>query len=241
MKNHQLPNRRPISGETIADFAPAISPPRTPLIGETAQLEPVDPQAHAADLFDLSHGHNAPPSLWRYLGYGPFCDQGAFSRWLGECAESADPLFFAIRDKASGQAAGMASYLNIHPEHGRIEIGHIWFAPLLQKTRPATEALFLLMRQAMDALGYRRLEWKCDALNEPSRRAAVRLGFRFEGLFYNHLIVKGRNRDTAWFSIIDSEWPAVRANFETWLAPDNFDAGGQQRQSLRALNQIGQE
>ena len=152
-----------------------------------------------------------------------------------ERARSSDPLFFAIVDPATGEAAGMASYLNIVPANGCIEIGHIWFAPPLQRTRAATEAIFLLMRHVFDDLRYRRLEWKCDALNAPSRRAAGRFGFTYEGTFRQHMIVKGRNRDTAWFALLDRDWPTVRAAFERWLAPGNFDPGGRQRSALAAL------
>ena len=164
-----------------------------------------------------------------------FRTRAAFAAWLAERARSDDPLFFAIIEQASGKASGMASYLNIVPDMGCIEIGHIWFAPPLQKTRAATEAIFLMMRHVFDDLGYRRLEWKCNALNEASMRAARRFGFTYEGTFRQHMVVKGRNRDTAWFSLLDREWPAVRAAFERWLAPENFDAEGRQRMSLTAL------
>jgi RimJ/RimL family protein N-acetyltransferase len=146
-----------------------------------------------------------------------------------------DPLFYAIVDRAAGAARGMASFLRMEPQHGVIEIGHIWFAPALQRTRQATEAIFVLARHAFDDLGYRRLEWKCDSLNAPSRKAAERFGFVFEGVFRQHMVVKGRNRDTAWYSMTDGEWPARRAAFEAWLAPDNFSAGGAQRRSLAEI------
>ena len=161
--------------------------------------------------------------------------QGAFERWLAERAASTDPLFFAVIDRQSGQASGMASYLNIVPDMGCIEIGHIWFAPPLQKTRGGDRGDLLMMRHVFDDLGYRRLEWKCNALNEASMRAARRFGFTYEGTFRQRMVVKGRNRDTAWFSLLDREWPAVRAAFERWLAPANFDAAGRQRTSLSAL------
>ena len=192
-------------------------------------LEPVDPARRANDLFAASEG---APALWDYLAYGPFESLEAFTEWLRERAASHDPLFYAVIDRASGQARGMASLMRIVPEHGVIEVGHIWFAPVLQRTRQATEAIYLLARYAFDTLGNRRLEWKCDAQNEPSRRAAERFGFVFEGIFRQHMVVKGRNRDTAWYSITDSEWPAVRAAFEAWLAPENFDSSGVQRRSL---------
>jgi RimJ/RimL family protein N-acetyltransferase len=210
-------------------------PERTPIAGAYVRLEPVDEAAHAASLYALSHARPEDAALWTYLAYGPFTDQAAFESWLAERAASEDPLFFAIVEEGSGRASGMASYLNIVPANGCVEIGHIWFAPPLQKTRAATEAIFLMMRHVFDDLGYRRLEWKCDALNAASMRAARRFGFTYEGTFRQHMVVKGRNRDTAWFSLLDREWPTVRAAFERWLAPENFDAAGRQRTSLRVL------
>lgn len=223
---------RPLSGEPVVPLPTGLLPGRQPLDGTSVRLEPIDPARHAAELYAASHGVPGGAELWRFLPYGPWPDVGAFQGWLRDCAAVHDPLFYAIREGGSGQARGMASYLNIVPKNGSIEIGHIWLAPALQRTRAATEALFLLMRQAMDDLRYRRLEWKCDALNEPSRRAARRLGFRFEGIFYQHMVIRGRNRDTAWYSILGREWPAVRATIETWLAPANFDADGRQRRKL---------
>jgi RimJ/RimL family protein N-acetyltransferase len=210
-------------------------PARAPLTGSDVRLEPVGVAAHASSLYRLAHARPEDAALWTYLAYGPFTDQAAFETWLADRARSDDPLFFAIVEEASGQASGMASYLNIVPANGCIEIGHIWFAPPLQKTRGATEAIFLMMRHVFDDLGYRRLEWKCDALNAASMRAARRFGFTYEGTFRQHMVVKGRNRDTAWFSLLDHEWPAVRTAFERWLAPENFDATGRQRASLSAL------
>jgi RimJ/RimL family protein N-acetyltransferase len=216
------------------NWSPARTPERAPLEGETVRLEPVDPDRHARDLFTASEG---APSLWDHLAYGPFENQEAFTDWLEDRAASDDPLFYAIIDRASGRAQGMASYMRIVPEHGVIEIGHIWFAPILQRTRQATEAIYLMARHAFDDLGYRRFEWKCDSLNEPSRRAAERFGFVYEGVFRQHMVVKGRNRDTAWFSIVDGEWPAVRAGFEAWLSPENFDEESRQRKSLRDIRE----
>lgn len=203
-------------------------PRRAPLTGERVRLEPLDPDRHGDDLFAAAQGD---PRLWDYLPYGPF-DRDGFDAHLHAQAASEDPLFFAL--VADGHAAGVASYMRIEPAHGCLEIGHIWFGAPLQRTPAATEAIYLLARHAFDDLGYRRLEWKCDAANARSRRAAERFGFTFEGVFRQHLIVKGRNRDTAWFSILDGEWPAVRAAFEAWLAPSNFDAGGRQKAPLRA-------
>jgi len=230
---------RPLSGDPVVPLPAGMLPTRQPLAGASVRLEPVDPGRHAAELYAASHGVAGGEALWRFLAYGPWADLGAFQTWLRDCAAVHDPLFYAIRDGASGRACGMASYLNIVPKNGSIEIGHIWLAPMLQRTRAATEALFLLMRYAMDDLRYRRLEWKCDALNAPSRRAARRLGFRFEGIFHQHMVVKGRNRDTAWYSILDGEWPAVRRTIESWLAASNFDEAGRQRRALSELSGRG--
>jgi RimJ/RimL family protein N-acetyltransferase len=193
-------------------------------------LEPLDPARHATALFSSSKD---APELWKHLAYGPFANQGAFRAWLQDRAATDDPLFYALVDRAAREARGMASYLRIEPDHGVIEIGHIWFAPALQRTRQATEAIYLMARHAFDDLGYRRLEWKCDSLNGPSRAAAERFGFVFEGVFRQHMVTKGRNRDTAWYSMTDREWPSRRAAFEAWLAPENFDEEGRQRRSLR--------
>jgi RimJ/RimL family protein N-acetyltransferase len=217
------------------DWTPAGVPPRKTHVGATVRLEPIDPGRHAQSLFAASHDDGAGELLFRHLPYGPFVDLDDFNAWLVDRAASTDPLFFAIVDHESGSPQGMASFLRMAPEHGVIEIGHIWFAPALQRTRQATEAIFLMARHSFDDLGYRRLEWKCDALNEPSRRAAERFGFTFEGVFRQHMVVKGRNRDSAWFSILHGEWPVIRSAFEAWLAPDNFDADGRQRQSLSAV------
>jgi len=230
-----IPPRR-LSGDVVEFAGPWEAPARAPYDGRYARLEPIDPATHMADLWAATHDLPDVDRTWDYLGYGPFASPKSFSDWLGACAATTDPLFFAIRDGRTGRAAGMASYLRISPPTGNIEIGHIWFGPALRNSREATEALYLMMRHALDDLGYRRLEWKCDALNAPSRRAAARLGFAYDGIFHQHLIVKGRNRDTAWFSILDYEWPAIRANFEAWLAPDNFDADGRQIRSLGELN-----
>jgi RimJ/RimL family protein N-acetyltransferase len=207
-------------------------PDGTPIEGETVRLEPVDPRRHADQLFQASAGADG---LWTYLGYGPFESQAVFTGWLAQRAESKDPMFYAVIDLAAGAARGMASFMRIEPEHRVIEIGHIWFAPLLQRTRQATEAIYLMARHAFDDLGYRRLEWKCNSLNAASRRAAERFGFTYEGIFRQHMIIKGENRDTAWFSIIDAEWPVRRAAFEAWLSPENFDSSGRQRRSLSQI------
>lgn len=234
MTDGKLPPRR-ISAAPL-DPPPCLRPARTVLHGTTACLEPLDPRLHGAELYAAGHTGEQALHIWDYLSYGPFADQAAFSAWLRDGAASADPLFYAVRDLQSGRAGGMLSFLNIAPKQGSIEIGHIWLAPFLQNSRPGTEALYLVMAEAFDQLGYRRLEWKCNALNEASRRAAARLGFAFEGVFYQHMISRGRNRDTAWFSLLDYEWPAVRTNFQRWLEPANFDEAGRPRLSLGALN-----
>lgn len=237
--NHEQVCQRPLSGEVVSPLPSGLIPSRGRHEGIAASLEAVDPERHAAELFASSHGVSGGDELWRYMAYGPWPGVDAFRGWLRDCAAAHDPIFYAIRDSKSGTACGMASYLNIVPKNGSIEIGHIWLGPALQRTRAATEALFLLMRHAMDDLRYRRLEWKCNALNEASRRAARRLGFRYEGTFHQHMIVKGRNRDTAWYTIMNHEWPAVRANIAAWLADDNFDAAGRQKRSLSEINRQG--
>jgi RimJ/RimL family protein N-acetyltransferase len=178
--------------------------------------------------------HDGDAGLWDFLPYGPFGEQ-SWRDWFAAAAASDDPLFFAVVDRARDRPVGQASYLRIEPGDGVIEIGHLAFGPALQRTPGATEAVFLLARHAFDELGYRRLEWKCNALNARSRAAAERLGFTFEGVFRQHMVVKGRNRDTAWYAIVDGDWPALRAAFETWLAPGNFDEAGRQRRRLGAL------
>jgi RimJ/RimL family protein N-acetyltransferase/ketosteroid isomerase-like protein len=200
------------------------------------RLEPVDPDRHAAALLAAAAGDER---LWDYLPYGPFAGVEPLREHLARQAASEDPLFFAVVDAATGEAAGVVSYLRIEPAHGCIEIGHIWFGAPLQRTPAATETIYLLARHAFDDLGNRRLEWKCDAANARSRRAAERFGFTFEGVFRQHQIVKGRNRDTAWYAMLDGDWPAVRAAFEAWLAPSNFDARGVQLSRLDQLRASG--
>ncbi len=217
------------------DWTPARVPPRKTLTGATVRLTPLDPERHALPLFQASHDGGAGEPLFRYLPYGPFLSFDDFKSWLQDRAVSSDPYFVCVVDAGTDAPQGMAAFMRMVPEHGVIEIGHIWFSPALQRTRMATEAIYLMARHSFDDLGYRRLEWKCDALNEPSRRAAERFGFAFEGVFRQHMVVKGRNRDSAWFSILDGEWPLVRAAFEAWLTPENFDLDGRQRQSLSAV------
>ena len=212
----------------------AKPPRREALEGASVRLEPMDAQRHGDDLFAAAAGAD---ETWRYLPYGPFAGKDEFMRWLDERAAMADPLAFAIIDRSARAATGIATFMSMVPEHGVIEIGHIWLSPRLQKSRQATEAIFIMARHAFDELGNRRLEWKCSNENAGSKRAALRFGFTFEGLFRHHRVDKGRNRDTAWFSIIDSEWPACRAAFEAWLVNENFDATGRQRRSLADLRE----
>jgi RimJ/RimL family protein N-acetyltransferase len=216
---------------------PARRPGRTTLQGRVATLAPLDPRAHGDALYEGIAGE-AGDRLWQYLFDGPFADRAAFDAHLQRVAASEDPLFFAILDKASGSAVGYASYLRIEPVHRVIEVGNILYTPRLQQTTLATEAMYLMARHVFEDLGYRRYEWKCNALNAPSRRAASRFGFTFEGIFRQHMIVKGRNRDTAWFSMLDSEWPVRKTNFERWLDPSNFGKDGRQKVGLSQLNEV---
>jgi RimJ/RimL family protein N-acetyltransferase len=222
---------RPL-GAPLPGFHPAGAPRREPISGPRVSLEPLDPRAHAAALHAVSSGPESAP-LWDYLPVGPYADAAAFEHWAATAAASDDPLFFAICE--GGRPAGVCSYLRVTPEQSVIEIGNIWFAPRLQRTAAATEAIYLLAANAFDRLGYRRLEWKCNALNAPSCRAAERFGFSFEGVFRQHMVVKGRNRDTAWYALLDGDWPLAREAFERWLDPANFDAAGRQRQGLAAI------
>jgi len=215
------------------NWRPARLPRREVIRGRYARLEPLDARAHAPALFAATHGPGNDPRLWDYMFVGPFASQKDFSAWLGACARSQDPFFFAIVDRKRG-AAGMASFMRINPGHGVIEIGNIFFAAALQRQREATEAIFLLLRHAFDHLGYRRVEWKCDSRNLRSRRAARRFGFRFEGLFRQHMVIKGQSRDTTWFAIIDKDWPSIARAYRRWLKPGNFDRDGRQRSKLRA-------
>ncbi|WP_445680226.1 GNAT family N-acetyltransferase [Radicibacter daui] len=217
---------------TPVDFKAPPPPARVELAGRYVLVEPLDPARHLAGLSALALDLAANPT-WDYLAYGPFESAAAYEAHLRAQAASTDPLFFVFRNlDADGAAQGIASFLRITEAQGTIEIGHVWFSPALQRTRAATEGLFLLARYAFD-LGYRRLEWKCNALNAASKRAAERLGYSYEGTFRQMMVVKGRNRDTAWYSIIDGEWPAIKARFEQWLAESNFDSRGRQLSALR--------
>jgi RimJ/RimL family protein N-acetyltransferase len=205
-------------------------PERAALAGRYCRLEPLDPQRHGTQLFEASMAPGAE-ERFRYLFEAPQT-RAEFDLWLRRSAASEDPLFFAVIDSASGRCEGRQALMRIVPEHGVIEIGSILWGPAIARTRVATEALYLFARHAFDTLGYRRFEWKCNAMNEPSRRAAARFGFSYEGTFRQHMVVKGESRDTAWFSIMDKEWPGLRQIFERWLEPANFDHKGRQKKRL---------
>ncbi|HEV7732105.1 MAG TPA: GNAT family protein [Candidatus Binatia bacterium] len=217
-------------GRALPDWHRPSHPQREPMAGRFCRVEPLDAARHAADLW-AAYALDADGAQWTYLPYGPFATEADFRAWMDATCFGDDPLVHAIVDTDTGRAVGMAAYLRINPREGTIEVGHLRYSPLLQRRPAATEAMFLMMRRAFE-LGYRRYEWKCDALNAPSRAAAQRLGLRFEGIFRQATVVKGRSRDTAWFAAIDAEWPALRAEFERWLAPANFDADGTQRTAL---------
>ena len=217
------------------DARPAKRPERTTLAGRHVTLVPLDAEKHAAALFPLANGDERD-RVWTYLADGPYAEPQSFEASLAAKAKSEDPLFFAVIDNASGAPVGYQTLMRIDAANRVIEVGNILYTPALQRTVGATEAQYLFAAYVFDSLGYRRYEWKCNDLNAPSKRAAQRLGFVFEGVFRQHLIVKGRNRDTAWYSMLDSEWPLRRAAFERWLSPENFDAAGRQRVSLAGLN-----
>lgn len=220
-------------GFAVPDWKPVARPPKTAMDGRYCRVEPLA-ESHAQDLFD-AYAEDAQGGIWTYLGVGPFGSLAEFQTWLETICLSKDPLFQAIVEQASAKAVGIASYMRIEPSVGVIEVGNINYAPRLQRTVAATEAMYLMMRRVFDELGYRRYEWKCDALNAPSRSAAERLGFTYEGLFRQALVYKGRNRDTAWYSILDREWPVLKEAYEAWLAPENFDGAGCQRERLAQL------
>lgn len=196
------------------------------------RLESIDLERHVESLFEAACSDAA---IWEYLPHGPFENRHDFRAWLEWAIDSTQYLFFVVIDDRTGCAEGMMSYMRVVPPHGVIETGYIWLGTRLQRTTPATEAIYLLLHHAFDDLRYRRVEWKCDALNGPSRRAAQHFGFRYGGIFRQHMVVTGRNRDTAWYAILDHEWPSLRAAFEVWLAPENFDRVGKQRQLLSAI------
>ena len=232
MATYENEHGQPI-GCPVTDWQQPPVPPREVMRGTFCRLEPLDKDQHAPQLFD-ANALDTVGRNWTYLGYGPFARFEDYATWVEGASRTSDPMFFAIIDAKGDCAVGVASYLRITPAAGSIEVGNINYSPRLQRQPAATEAMYLMMRQVF-ALGYRRYEWKCDALNAPSRAAAQRLGFSYEGLFRQALMYKGRNRDTAWYAIIDSEWPSLRAAFERWLDPENFDADGKQKIGLSTL------
>jgi RimJ/RimL family protein N-acetyltransferase len=217
------------------DWTPVNPPSPTELRGSHILLRPVDAIADAEPLYAVSHLPDGDPAIWTYLPDGPYESAEQLGQMLSWAASAEANVYFTLQRISDRRALGLCSYLRIEPTFGTVEIGHIWFAPQLQRSTAATEAIYLLARHAFDDLGYRRLEWKCNALNTASRRAAERFGFSFEGVFRNHQIVKGRNRDTAWYAVTDDDWPAIRAGFEAWLDPANFHLDGRQRSTLAQL------
>lgn len=222
-------------GFPVTDWKPAQRPTHKVLQGRFCTLEPLDATRHADELF-AANALDAEGKSWTYLPYGPFDSFSSYRAWIEQSASSADPLFFAIINNETGKAVGVASYLRIDPVNGSIEVGHLNFSPLIQQTASATEAMWVMMREAF-SLGYRRYEWKCNALNMPSRAAAQRLGLSFEGIFRQAAVVKGHNRDTAWYAAIDKEWPALNEVLRKWLASENFDDAGRQFVALSQLTE----
>jgi len=202
-------------GPALPNWKPPLPPPRAAIEGRFCRLEPLDIERHSAALFEANSA-NTDGRIWTYMAYGPFPDQGAMLEWLRRCAGSEDPLFLCV--EGEGRPLGMVAFMNVRPDMRDLELGNIWYLPEAQRTQVNTEAVYLMLREAFDVLGYRRAEWKCDSLNERSRRAALRLGFHFEGVFRQHMIIKERNRDTAWYALLDGDWPRVRSNFERFLA-----------------------
>ena len=229
---HETAFEREIWGGPVRNLPSGLVPARRGLEGREVALEPLDPAAHGAALYKASHGNDQAREIWTYLPSGPWSTEDEFQIHLAGCAASFDYIWYAFRNRDSGRIKGMACYLDVQPTQGVIEIGGIWFAPEMQRTRAATEALFLMLDYAMTDLSYRRMQWRCNALNQKSRDAAARLGFKYEGTFYNHMIFKGKNRDTAWYSILDTDWPEVRGTIEAWLSDDNFDGDGVAQSSL---------
>lgn len=223
-------------GRPVHSWTGCAHPPRLPMIGQACRVEPIDVATHARDLFEANR-KTADGSRFTYLGTEAFEDFEAYAGWLEGMAAKSDPMLHAIIDLKTGKAVGVAAFMRIDCANGVIEVGNINYSEALSQTIAGTEAMYLMMKRAFEGLGYRRYEWKCDDLNAPSRAAAERYGFRYEGTFRNHMVYKGRSRDTAWFSITDDEWPIVKGGFEAWLSSGNFDASGKQRQSLSALRE----
>jgi RimJ/RimL family protein N-acetyltransferase len=223
---------RPV-GPVVDPLPVGNVPDMRPLHGRWMRLDHVSAVKHAADLYASFEGKDPEGHIWTYMGYGPFASLEEFTEWVKAREAARDPWFYAFVRRDTGKAVGMGSFMRNDAANGVIEIGHIWMSPGLQQTREATETIYLMMRHCFDDLGVRRLEWKCDSLNAPSRKAADRFGFTYEGIFRQHYIIKRRNRDTAWYAMLDTEWPKARAAFEAWLKEDNFDASGQQKAKLR--------
>jgi len=217
-------------GSPLSTWNPCPKPAKKTMVGTYCRLEALDTTRHCDDLWQ-AYTADTQDRIWTYLPYGPFTTQAQFELWLTDHSATQDPLFYAIIDTSSGKAVGIATYLRIQPEVGVIEVGHINYSPALQQTTAATEAMYLMMKNVFE-LGYRRYEWKCDNLNLGSQKAAKRLGFSYDGLFKQAAIYKGRNRDTAWFSILDADWPSIDAEYQRWLACDNFTADGIQLSKL---------
>jgi len=217
----------------LTAWTPRPRPQRAPLDGRYVRLEPLDAVLHGDDLFAAGSGDDAP-AIWRYLSEHPITLRSDFDLWIDKAAASPDPLFFAAIDKQTGRAEGRVALMRIDPVHGVIETGNILFGPRLSRSRAATEAIYLQARHIFEDLGYRRFEWKCNADNTPSRRAALRFGFSFEGIFRQHMVVKGENRDTAWYAMLDHEWPRLKQAYDAWLDPANFDENDRQRTPLAA-------
>jgi RimJ/RimL family protein N-acetyltransferase len=234
MSDRSLHEPHPFTGQPIGlpvDSIPATLPGDVTLTGQYGAVERLDPRRHGASLWQAVRGHD---SIWTYMAYGPFADEATISDWLVSRRDLADPFYYAVVE-SSGRTVGLATLMSIRPDMRVVEVGNILYSPALQRTPLATEAQYLIARYAFEALRYRRYEWKCDALNAPSRRAALRFGFTPEGIFRDHMIIKGRSRDTAWFAMLETEWPARKAAFERWLARENFAADGSQKTALGAM------
>lgn len=233
-KTHRLNEHQQEIGEDVPNWTGAEPVKRVTLTGAFATLAPLSKQDHLDDLFEAI-STDETGKMWTYMPVGPFTEKKQFEDWMDWACASIDPLFLSILDNRTKKAVGFASYLRITPEQGVIEVGYIAFSPLLQRTPIATEAMYLMMKHVFEDLGYRRYEWKLDNLNALSHRAAKRLGFNYDGLFCQAVIYKGRNRDTAWYSILNSDWPRLKQGFESWLAPENMDGNGHQKASLVAF------
>jgi RimJ/RimL family protein N-acetyltransferase len=223
----------PAANSSPLHWKPVSAPAPTTLRGRTVTLEPLNAERDTAALWEAVRGHD---EVWTWLADGPYASETELRKAIEQKQAGTAAVFFALVPKATGKAVGYASYMRMEPAHGVIEVGNILMSPSLQRTTAATEAMYLMARHVFEDLGYRRYEWKCNALNEPSRRAALRYGFTYEGIFRQHMVVKDSSRDTAWFAMLDHEWPARKRAFEAWLAPANFDEAGQQRRPLSAID-----